>query len=447
VILPYLKLVKTYDKFSPEKMNEVLRESLEASKHRPCYLTLLDGSQQIYLFFRDGQIYSAGRIKDGQFSEASIKDFLISASSMRFPEVNCFELNSKILHSALILFQKKPTLKVLTSLVDLDQVLDKVEEEGKSVIVSATQDSFLAVLRYEKGKVTALGHELSLPVPKERDFREDFLVKIYTLSAETPLTICIFEDLLVKYACDAKMIDPSFAGDLVDLYLSKPPMVTLKFKGKEIGHWILDKPVFNIGRTGENDIVIDNLAVSRLHSTIEEDKGSYYVRDCDSLNGTLLNKKKVGRARLKHGDEIIIGKHKLVFEKQSGRETAMEDSIDGFDQTIIMGGDKLSVQEPVMKSPQAHVPCLIEKTEAGENVIELSARHIIFGKNGEADVEIEGFLVAKEHAEIVLEDRGYVLRHLHGLRKIKVSGKSVKERVLKNNDEIRIGNKEFIFQE
>jgi pSer/pThr/pTyr-binding forkhead associated (FHA) protein len=55
--------------------------------------------------------------------------------------------------------------------------------------------------------------------------------------------------------------------------------------------------------------------------------------------------------------------------------------------------------------------------------------------------------VAKKHAEIVREEDRVVLRHLRGLRKVSVSGKSVREVELKNNDEIKIAKDEFIFQE
>ena len=68
------------------------------------------------------------------------------------------------------------------------------------------------------------------------------------------------------------MIAENYKGSIVGLFLSKPPVLTLIFKDKEIGHWMLDKPVFKIGRAPDNDIVIDNPAVSRLHSLIEEDE-------------------------------------------------------------------------------------------------------------------------------------------------------------------------------
>jgi len=446
--LPYLKIHRKYDDFSSRKMNEVVREALDLSAQAPCYLEIANASQQCFLFLRDKQIYSAGRMEADQFLDTSIKEFFLTASQLQNPDAACYAVNNKILHSLLIMFQKKPSLTLLTSLVDLDEVFDKIEDERKSCIVCASQDAFVAVLRYEKGNVTALCHEASSPTPKERSFRDDFLVKIYTLSAERPFKITVYDDLLVKYAGDAKMIEESYTGDITDLYLSKPPMVTLYFKKKEIGHWVMDKPVFNIGRTADNDIPIDNLAVSRLHAVLEKEKGDVFIRDCDSLNGTQLNGRRVGRARLQDGDEIVIGKHTLKVQRQSGIEAVASHDVAPFDQTVIITpGQKPPMMQATQSPGAATGPRLVEYTDFGDNVIELNKPHMTMGKDATADIELDGFLVAKQHAEIVRENGNYVLRHINGMRKVSVGGKTVKECVLKDQDQIRIGKKEFVFQE
>jgi pSer/pThr/pTyr-binding forkhead associated (FHA) protein len=358
-----------------------------------------------------------------------------------------------MLHSLLILFQKKPALRVETTLVDLDELLDKIEEEGKSCILSASHENFVALLRYEKGVVEALFHDASLPSPREGTFREEFLVKIYTITAEKQLTINVYEDLLVTYASDAKTTDEHFDGNFEDLFLAKPPMISLQFKDKEIDHWVFDRPHFNIGRTPDNDIIIDNLAVSRLHAVLEEEKGNYYVRDCDSLNGTLLNNQKVGRAKLDDGDEVCIGKHTIAFRRQGGQAVPVGETIQGFDQTMIINTAVDAVHVPqeypeaVRSSKSNKAPRLIMKTEYGDRVIELKNESLVIGSDLESDVVVEGLFIAKKHAEIVRRDDRVIIRHLRGLRKVCVCGKSVRETELKNNDEIKIAKEEFIFQE
>lgn len=448
MILPYLRVANKYNSVTSSTINQILHDGLTLSAKNPCYLDVTNGVDRLLLFFRDKQIYNAGRLEKDQFAEVSIKDFLQAAIMMEAAVARICEVNSKILHSLLIIVQKKPALRLLTSIVDLDEVLDKIEEEGKSCIVSASQDQFLALLRYEKGEVTALCHEISAAAPQESSFREDFLVKIYTLSAEKPLTITVYEDLLVRYANDAKMIGDEYQGDITDLYMTRPPVVTLAFKGTEIGNWVLDRPVFNIGRTVDNDIVIDNLAVSRLHAVLERDKGEFYIRDCDSSNGTFLNGKRIGRARLNHGDEIAIGKHKLVIEKRTGMNIPANPNIATFDQTVVIAPGQTPPQMRPAPSPSngATSPRLIERTKSGEIIIEINKPNLVMGKDSGADIEIDGFLIAKQHAEIVVENGDYVIRHLNGYRKVSVGGKPVTECVLQDNDEIRIGKSEFIFQ-
>ena len=454
--LPYLSVSKSYDDLSSTSFDALLKEGIAASKTNPHYLEVSDASEHRYLFFRDGQLYSAGAIENEQYVDTNIKDSLVALNELHNPKATLYAVNSKILHSLLIIFQKKSTLKLLTSLVDLDEVLDKIEAENKSCIVCASQDDFLALLRYEKGQVTALCHEESSPTPREKSFREDFLVQIYTLSAEKPLNITVYEDLLVRYASDAQMIDDTFNGQIADRFLTKPPTVTLRFKGKDLGHWVLDRPELNIGRTNENDIPIDNLAVSRLHAVLEQDKGHFYVRDCDSLNGTTLNGQRVGRSRLNDGDVIAIGKHELVFSTRSGRETPLNPEIAPFDQTmVITPGQGPNMTPPPM--PQASLdvgagdassgPRLVEKNGEQDHIFELNKDSLVFGKDEFADIELDGLLIAKQHAEIVVEDGECRIRHLNGFRRVSVDGKKVKERVLKDNDRIRIGKREFIFHE
>lgn len=450
--LPYVRVIDSFD-LSANNLDKVMHGALASSHQTPCYLELHDGARQRFLFFRDGQVYAAGLLQGNQFTESPIRDFILAPATMHFPQLVWYELNNKILHSILILFQKETALQVQTSLVDLDELLDKIEAEGKSCIVSAVRDNFLAILRYEKGAVAALCHEESSPTPREATFRDEFLVKIYTITTEQPVTIGVYDDLLVCYAPDAKTVPESFSGRFEELYLSKPPIVSLRFKHKEIDHWTFDRPSLKIGRTPDNDIVIDNLAVSRLHAVLEEEKGSFFIRDCDSLNGTLLNGQKVGRARLDDGDVVSIGKHTIVFRRQGGQAVAGPDTAQGFDQTMVINTRNLPGSAPPPQPTDSEgatgarkPPRIVMKTEYGDRVIEIKDT-VTIGKDVGNDIAIEGFFVARHHAEIVREGDRILIRHLSGLRKVMVGGKTVREVELNDQDEIKIAGGEFIFQE
>ena len=90
--------------------------------------------------------------------------------------------------------------------------------------------------------------------------------------------------------------------------------LVLTFQDTVLGEYTFDTTPVTVGRREDNDVVVDNMAVSGHHAQIEEEEPNYYILvDLESLNGTFLNQKKVTRERIFDGDSIIIGKHSLNF--------------------------------------------------------------------------------------------------------------------------------------
>jgi hypothetical protein len=77
--------------------------------------------------------------------------------------------------------------------------------------------------------------------------------------------------------------------------------------------YLLEAEVTRAGRHPESDIFLDDITVSRRHADFMRTEGGYRVRDVNSLNGTYLNRERIEEAELASGDEVQIGKFKLVF--------------------------------------------------------------------------------------------------------------------------------------
>jgi pSer/pThr/pTyr-binding forkhead associated (FHA) protein len=463
ITIPHTKKIGESGEVTKTTLNDFIRAAVDASAVKPTALEIYDSISQRLLFVREGQIYAAAELTGGQFTPTTIKEFITGATAMSFPRAEWYELNTKIIHSVLVVAQKKPALRVQTSLVDLDEVLDRIEKDGKSCIVAAGREDFLALLRYEKGKAAAFCHDLSSSSPRESSFREEFLVKVYSNAAERPLNVSLYEDLLVSYASDAKNLPENFDGRYTDAFMSRPPVVILRFKDREIGRWEMDRPRLRIGRTPDNDIVIDNLAVSRLHAVIEDDQGVFTVRDCDSLNGTVVNGERLPEHTLQDGDEISIGKHTILFRVPSGHGVPESQVSAGFDQTMIISkhaaaqmqqaipvgpgpGDGATAEVTPVKVKE-RVPRLVIHTDYGDRVLEIADETITIGRDIDADVRVDGIFIASRHAEIIRENGRVVLRRTGGLRSVKVRGRAVKEVELKDNDEIQIASESFVFHE
>lgn len=84
-------------------------------------------------------------------------------------------------------------------------------------------------------------------------------------------------------------------------------------QGPEIGtRYPLVGDQVTVGRVPDNDIQLDDVTVSRLHAVLVKQDAAWLVRDLGSLNGTYVNNERVDEAPVRHGDDVQIGRFRLV---------------------------------------------------------------------------------------------------------------------------------------
>ena len=77
--------------------------------------------------------------------------------------------------------------------------------------------------------------------------------------------------------------------------------------------FLLDQDVTTVGRHPNADIFLDDVTVSRRHAEFRRGGESFTVGDAGSLNGTYVNRDRIEKVQLNDGDEVQIGKYRLVF--------------------------------------------------------------------------------------------------------------------------------------
>ncbi len=77
--------------------------------------------------------------------------------------------------------------------------------------------------------------------------------------------------------------------------------------------FLLDREITTAGRNTDSDVFLDDVTVSRTHAEVRRRELEWFVHDLGSLNGTYVNGERVDIAKLASGDELQIGKFKLVF--------------------------------------------------------------------------------------------------------------------------------------
>jgi pSer/pThr/pTyr-binding forkhead associated (FHA) protein len=184
-----------------------------------------------------------------------------------------------------------------------------------------------------------------------------------------------------------------------------------------------NRPV-RIGRAPDNDLVVDNLAVSNDHARVYFDSGRLVVEDRGSLNGTFVNDLRVERATLHDGDSIWIGKHHIKVDAtgdapipyDSGRKKAVAPLInetmvldtkvrrDMLQQAAAMG-ERTQFAAARIKVPT--VVILAGKTDAKEYI--LTNKLTTIGKSAMATIKLRGFFKPQMAAQINQRDDGYYI--------------------------------------
>jgi pSer/pThr/pTyr-binding forkhead associated (FHA) protein len=103
---------------------------------------------------------------------------------------------------------------------------------------------------------------------------------------------------------DDSALDALAAGTAL-LVVSRGPNAGSRF--------LLDADTVTVGRHPDSDIFLDDITVSRRHAEFRRGDAGFTVDDVGSLNGTYVNRDRVDHAVLAGGDEVQIGKYRLVF--------------------------------------------------------------------------------------------------------------------------------------
>ena len=83
--------------------------------------------------------------------------------------------------------------------------------------------------------------------------------------------------------------------------------------------FLLDLDVVHAGRHPDSEIFLDDVTVSRRHAEFHRSGTSFSVSDAGSLNGTYVNRDRIDSVGLRDGDEVQIGKYRLVFFNGPGQ--------------------------------------------------------------------------------------------------------------------------------
>ena len=223
----------------------------------------------------------------------------------------------------------------------------------------------------------------------------------------------------------------------------------VKFDDKIIERVVTEKKRISIGRTNENDIVLENRGVSRKHAMIEFNNNAAVIIDNESLNGTFVNNRKISEEVLRDEDIITIGKYSLIYHTESKGTDQKATSMDG---TMVLNTKRqkdLIEQDKLERQIVARYggSVLVGEENADFAEYRLDREVTTIGKAKFVHVKARGMFLAGIQAKIVKEADGHYLINLGKSGKTKVNGEETDRCVLKNGDLIEIGKSIYKFVE
>jgi pSer/pThr/pTyr-binding forkhead associated (FHA) protein len=236
----------------------------------------------------------------------------------------------------------------------------------------------------------------------------------------------------------------------------------LRFEQNILKEVSLGQDALTIGRLPDNALQIDNLAVSGHHAKIYYDQDHYVVEDLGSLNGTYVNNQRVGKATLKSGDQVTIGKHMVQFKDEgqpapAGKTAEPGPATPKLEATVVL--DTKKTQDMIAASAAANAgsgPLGLSKpasTPAKErfgilNVLQgrtdhqqyvLTGKMAMIGKSNMATIRLKGFFAPKTAALISKRDNKYFIAASDQKSKVRINGEDVAgQRELNEGDIVEV---------
>lgn len=229
-----------------------------------------------------------------------------------------------------------------------------------------------------------------------------------------------------------------------------PAKLILSLNNSVLGEFPLDKERIILGRKAENDIQVDNLAVSGQHAAIITILNDSFLEDLDSTNGTYVNGKLVKKHALKNGDVVTIGKHELKYVND---EASDED--DEFEKTMIirpgMAGHAAAAAKAQEVAPQAAAPAAQAPPPAADAHLPLGKIQVLSGPGAGKELELRKALITlgrpgMQVAVITRRPQGYYITHVEGTHPV-VNGDSIggQARQLRDHDVIELAGVKMEF--
>lgn len=429
--------------YTQETFEKLLRE-LRADERAPAGLieATITPSHRLYLFVVQKELYAAAQWHHAQFQSLTLRRFFQLLHAAYDAKINVWRADSILLKSLLVLTQKTPSLQTTSAVVKLDGLLQHLGQLHRDALLVVYEGAGLTLCYFLNGRLVFL--QSRNPAWQQGDGNnEELLQKIVQETAKAePVSLSLFEDVNVHPALDRDLLGDIWPEKLIEAFIARRFALVLATEGGKEARVMVRGALFTIGRGAENDLILSDASVSRVHLSIRYERDGYVAQDMESRNGTTVNGRAITSAPLTGGESLRLGDVAVRFIPETEDAAIDADGPEANSETTVV---KI-VQKP---AAYQHTGVLgwfdvISGRLSGMR-IELTRVKMLIGRT-KGDVIIDDPKISREHGSIEWTADGFLYVDLGSSNGSFVNHVTVNSQLLKPGDVLRLGESELRLQ-
>ena len=211
----------------------------------------------------------------------------------------------------------------------------------------------------------------------------------------------------------------------------------LRLAGTGDEELLLNRAELTIGRALDNDLILNDAAVSLHHARIAKVQAAFYIEDLGSTNSTFVNEVRTDEQQLSPGDQIRIGDQVLVFEHRE---------VDGAAAVLGEPMDETIMLPPRQSTSTRKATLLVVEGRTNLTRYELAGPSVVIGGDPHATVKLRGWFAPRVAAQLNRHPAGYTIHPGPEQKELRVNGQSIDASVvLQDGDIIEVAGVKLSF--
>ncbi len=406
-------------------------------------------SRRFYLVIVDNEPYAAGEEQQGIFVPLTLHGLFTGLRKLPAVTAGLTLVGTEplFLKAVLTMIQCVPTTEGTTEFMEIGSVVEHIKKGAEDQLLVVGHRGQLSIFYFREGQAIRGYFADAAFDTGEDSLEERLLAYVYKYAGQTALSIHVFGTMSALPAEDGVFERGAWPEALVEHFTRPIPCLLVMGSDGGARRFELTASSVSLGRGEDNDIVVEDPAISRRHLVFRREADGVTVEDCGSRNGTVFNGAPLTKATLTHGAELQIGECLIRFLGGAAPSDPVKE-VEGGEETICRPTTELSSQAAAPPATQK-ISWVLEvvRPDGSHNRVPLTATLTTIGR-AKADVVIVDTKVSRRHGELEVSPEGVMYRDTGSTNGSLLNGSAVTSALLKPGDVLKLGETSLtIFRE